>query len=718
MFPKGPRFPAAKVPDVPGPAAYNPQDPDYETYKRGAFLEKTNRFFKGRLADTPGPGAYELDSKNPTKTANDRYAALQHKVEELERLHAESKKSHSQEVERLKLDLKQAQRQAAEQSERADKLKKLNDMVETKSQDMKRSSSIDKAQIRELGVKLRAAEQERGQSNSVSRQEAVEARKALQAAETRHKDELRKRDVSILELMNALREEGTKHGSAAAKVRELTAAFIREGKEKLALKESLHEVRAASENVTRELKEVKIQATEKEKELVEERREALACVAREYGRLASSTISKSPHHKLKRKNGVLQVRIFHLERKLANAEAQVQELAHLVRCTKDENIFLAKQLKEVEAEIGFYRQAWKDCVHERQQPLSTGDIEQELATLEKESILATEETMKTLALDSRLWDKYHRLKSESLLLHGSVLLKGLLDAQELVERGAIQLSESEQRHAEHLASLDALRVRHDRVLGELEAANTSLAVSKTTEQALANQVEETRAQTQAVAKQLDEMRAQTKAEVAIAEQSLQREKEAAQRLAATLQKSRIAEEALRDEIQKLIEDLEEADRYRDAYNSLVEEVDALVARNALAEDEAQRLSKFNAEILGHNNPAQRIVYVDKIRRELHETKQKLLMSVRDRDAVQMENDGLRHELELYKSVAVSHEMKPRTALTRVSRMPPASQNLSLKPELQVPSASRSGSLSPRRTRFGVITEIDHSHDDMTIDEIM
>lgn len=55
--------------------------------------------------------------------------------------------------------------------------------------------------------------------------------------------------------------------------------------------------------------------------------------------------------------------------------------------------------------------------------------------------------------------------------------------------------------------------------------------------------------------------------------------------------------------------------------TLVEEVGALVDRNALAEGEAAKLSKFNAEILGHNNPAQRIVYVDRIRRELAETKQ-------------------------------------------------------------------------------------------------
>lgn len=68
-------------------------------------------------------------------------------------------------------------------------------------------------------------------------------------------------------------------------------------------------------------------------------------------------------------------------------------------------------------------------------------------------------------------------------------------------------------------------------------------------------------------------------------------------------------------------ELADAERYREAYGQIIDEVDALVARNALAEDEASRLSKFNAEIVGHNNPAQRIVYVDRIRRELHETKQ-------------------------------------------------------------------------------------------------
>jgi uncharacterized tellurite resistance protein B-like protein len=67
-------------------------------------------------------------------------------------------------------------------------------------------------------------------------------------------------------------------------------------------------------------------------------------------------------------------------------------------------------------------------------------------------------------------------------------------------------------------------------------------------------------------------------------------------------------------------ELAEAERYQEAYNSLSEQVNDLLARNQLAEEEAERLSKFNAEILGHSNPAQRIAYVDRIRRELAEAK--------------------------------------------------------------------------------------------------
>ncbi|KAG9316592.1 hypothetical protein JVU11DRAFT_2646 [Chiua virens] len=89
----------------------------------------------------------------------------------------------------------------------------------------------------------------------------------------------------------------------------------------------------------------------------------------------------------------------------------------------------------------------------------------------------------------------------------------------------------------------------------------------------------------------------------------------------------------------------------------------------------ERLSQFNAEILGHHNPAQRIVYVDRIRRELADTKQTLLVCTRERDALVASNDGLRHEIELYRSSMVPMETKPRSQFIRVSRPPLTNQSL-------------------------------------------
>ena len=67
--------------------------------------------------------------------------------------------------------------------------------------------------------------------------------------------------------------------------------------------------------------------------------------------------------------------------------------------------------------------------------------------------------------------------------------------------------------------------------------------------------------------------------------------------------------------------LAESEDYEHAYRTLVDEVNALVDRNALAEEEAQQLSKFNAELLSHKNPAQKIMYVDRIRQELADARQ-------------------------------------------------------------------------------------------------
>ena len=77
--------------------------------------------------------------------------------------------------------------------------------------------------------------------------------------------------------------------------------------------------------------------------------------------------------------------------------------------------------------------------------------------------------------------------------------------------------------------------------------------------------------------------------------------------------------------------LSNAECYKEAYYSLSDEIGKLLTRNQIAEEEVDRISQFNAEILGHHNPAQRIMYVDRIRRELAEAKQVRSLETLDKD---------------------------------------------------------------------------------------
>ena len=115
--------------------------------------------------------------------------------------------------------------------------------------------------------------------------------------------------------------------------------------------------------------------------------------------------------------------------------------------------------------------------------------------------------------------------------------------------------------------------------------------------------------------------------------------------------------------------------------------------------------------------------------------QKLLVSTRDRDAVLADNDDLRAELGLYKSVAVPQDVKPRTAITRVARLPAVPAAAPCEPDIISDPASclRAGSQNSRSASSGArsvsggssclmsVPELPSAGDfgeDMTLDEIM
>ncbi|KAJ3530401.1 hypothetical protein NM688_g7715 [Phlebia brevispora] len=713
MFPRSNRFPSTKVSDVPGPGAYDPQDPEYDAYKHGAFLEKQDRFLKEKPSDVPGPSAYTTErcgnKRVEVKTVSgDRTAVLQRKLQEMERLYSESKKTHQAEVERLKGELSRAQRSNAEQNDRCDKLKKQNEVLDLRLSELKKINLSDQSEVKDLRVKLRLAEHERTQLAS-KQGDVGEAKKALQALDYKRREELRERDRRITDLEKSLATERKRKDGLESRLTEVKENANTELHQiqdsKKALDAALQEMKEEKERAKTSLLAFQTQAKDKEDELVaqlEQHRLLLSRVAEEYGRLASSTISLVEHERAKSQSRVLSLRVARLERKLANSEGQVLELANLIRCTKDQNAILTTQLVQAETAVSYYREALHSALSERTAASGTRELDEDVAEITRENLEAQLIANHFFLESADVRSTYERARIEHLLLHSALLTRHLDEAERQIHQQSEQIVQVRDEHSAIQVELLAVRSNYEAVQARLVETTSSLSVSQAKEEALK--------------KELESAKAKSKADVTKLEQQLKQEKDVSQKLATVVQTSKAAEEALRDEITLLTADLAEAEKYQEAYGSLIEEVDGLVERNALAEDEAQRLSKFNAEILGHHNPAQRIMYVDRIREELHEAKLQLLAVTRERDAFANEADDLQRELGLYMSV-VPMQSKPRTAVTRVARAPLANQNMNTSGRSSR-NARGTFSTGSGAKRLEVAPELEYREGDMTVDELM
>ncbi|THH33261.1 hypothetical protein EUX98_g903 [Antrodiella citrinella] len=722
-----PRRRGFRVPDVPGPNAYDTHDPEYDVYKRGAFLETADRFQQDKPSDVPGPGGRITPdpSKNPntakpTKGASaDRYALLQRKVEELERIHHEGKKSvslalvlwtlartqvvtkHLAEVDRLKQELNRTQKSNSEQTERYDKLKKQSELLESRLQETKKLHDSSQAEAKDLRVKLRFAEHEKTQLAS-KQGEAGEMRKAMQALEGKRRDEVRERDKKIADLEKANAVEKKKRELLEAKLSEISGTVHARSEQAKArareLEEKLQEVQSDASRTTASFTLLKEKAGDTERELLgqlEQHRQMMSRVAEEYGSLASSSVPKDQHDSVKLDLITSQLRVNRLDRKLANSENQVRDLAQLIRQNRDQNQLLREHLKEAESTVAVYSSALKSTLKERPEDPSVAQaLRDDFASLQRGHLEAELTKERILTTDATVWADLCSRRSDWLLLNSAFLVKHLDERDKQVQHQSAELSAAKAKHDNLQTSLAALQSESDGLRVQLLTSVANLA--------------EANGRLEVLKKERVDVETRLKANFGKVEQTLSQEKEANKRLASTVQKGRQAEEALQAELEQLTTQLVEAEQYQYAYENLLDEVESLVQRNALAEEETQRLSKFNAEIVGHNNPAQRVVYVDRIRRELHETKQQILVLQRDRDAVAYENDDLRHELGLYKSVAVPTDYKAKGHVTRVGRTALGDQNLNVKPTNATSGGEDMLNYLPEEYREG----------DLTVEEIM
>ncbi|KAJ4498291.1 hypothetical protein C8R41DRAFT_818661 [Lentinula lateritia] len=602
----------------------------------------------------PNPRINGPKRPSPPSDASERYTVLQRKVDDLEKVHNDGKKAHQTEVERLKLELARLQKGNAELTDRLDKQKKQKEALDLRVDELKRNSSADKAEIKDLGVKLRMSEHQRTQMTA-KHGNVADVKKSLQSLETRRKEELKERDRTVADLEKSLLTDKKKREMVESQLKETKAKHdVEIDKMKDTVEKLKREIVAARDEVQQiqhRLEATIAKTNSNEESLLaqlEDHKLMLNEVAEHYGLLASNTVPRPAFERLTFENYALRIQAARSSRKLGNTEGQVSELANLIRQSQEENQILRRNSKDMMQELSSFIE---NATSKPPSPPSYDDLDEIITHLDRDLETLQEEEARVNIEALQLEAELHHLQHDALFF-------------------AYAEAETELHEALAIASkLPEVEQQRDIAQELLQATNIT--------------AESLRLSSDKFKLQVAELEEKLKTETRKSDEALQKEKGNAHRLTTTVQKLRMAEDGLRAENEQLTYELSEAERFQEAYYSLSEELEGLLDRNALAEDEAQRLSRVNAEIIGHHNPLQRIMYLEKIRNELAETKQKLLVSMRTNETVAIQNQDLQNELDMYKSVAVPHELKLGTKFTRMARPPLMNLNKSTPHSLEV-----------------------------------
>lgn len=450
---------------------------------------------------------------------------------------------HYADNERYRFELNKAQKTNIENTERIDKLKKQNDILESRSQELKKLGEKDKTEVKELRAKLRVSEYERTQMSS-KQGEVADLKKALHALDAKRRDELRDKDRRVAEVEKLLISEKKKRDAAEARLVEVSGkrgADVQAAKDIVrAMEVQLQDAKAEAQQVQSSLTGIQARSVHIEEALLgqlEQHRDMLSRVADEYGRLASNSVSRHEHNQVKRDLTASQLRVLRLERKLANSEAQVVEVANLVRHTTEDNKFLECRLQEVEQQAAYYSNVVRGLSSElARDPRFDHELDEVLDTIRKE-IRDTQIAHHLLGTDfDTQFSALQQLKARELLLHLSVLSKRLEERDVHIQSQTTQLSTAEAKRTELLQALTALQEKGARNQQQLVETTSSLAEAQGRTEVLKNALEQTRVTTQIELERMEKVVAQEKA--------------ATQKLASTVRQSRQAEDALKEEIEQ------------------------------------------------------------------------------------------------------------------------------------------------------------------------
>ncbi len=428
---------------------------------------------------------------------------------------------------------------------RVDKLKKQVDAQDTKIQDLKKTALADQTEIKDLRTKLRSAEAECARLKTKS-EDAVRIKQTLNSTNAARLDELKERERRIAELEKAVCMEKKRREDLESQLCDVvsakTAEETRRSSESVKARFQLEQAQAEIAQVRAELDNNRTSGEMEKEELVAQLdclRDMFGQAATHYGKLVSETVSKAAYDRLRREQNSLQFHSFRLERKLANTEAQVAELAGLIRQSKETNDFLESQLRSAEDERSLYRVALEDFGKDLH--IGRGDdnsthtlLVDTLITAQKELLLSELEIRESLSSgDRHLARAYAKLNNQ--LVSSCAAMRTELNAELLnSQMQAIQLQTAKTIHDGTTADLHAARAELEATRKQLGETTDSLDAAKAREIALTQEVKD--------------IKSQSKEQATAHRQSLQKEKDTASKLTTSLRQSKVAEDELRTEI--------------------------------------------------------------------------------------------------------------------------------------------------------------------------
>jgi chromosome segregation ATPase len=426
---------------------------------------------------------------------------------------------------------------------RIDKYKKQVDAQDTKIQDLRRSALTDQTEIKDLRAKLRVAEAERA-GFQTKYNDAVRTKQTVDSTNAARRDDLKERDKRISELERTIGLEKKRREDIETQLLDAVRAKAEEerkrsgenAKARTHIEQAEAETAQAKAERDADLRRGEAQREELVAQL-EALRDMLLQAATHYGKLVSETVSKTVHDQLRQEHNSLQFHAFRLERKLVNTEAQVTELAGLVRQTQDASGLLEDELRTAEEDKNWYRASLEDMRADFRSGLA-GSIHallvDTLATAQKEHLLSELDIQHALFTGERRSARFYA-GLYSQLAASCATMRADLDAELLVSQTqAVELQTAKAVQDATTADLNATRTELESIRKQLEETLSSLSAVKVREAGLVQEVKE--------------IKSQHKEQTTAHKQALQKEKETTSKLATGLQQSKVAEEELRAEI--------------------------------------------------------------------------------------------------------------------------------------------------------------------------